>query len=139
MQQTNLDQMVLQINIQKIHVYPNPARDRVRIQGSLVLRTIEIYDVSGRLMISETMDGLNTDINLAQLNAGLYILKCVSIDGTIAGKSFVVTDSQASLINFSHKFSLASESRNFKKPSESSIFVFTTKHFKYGTLQAKQK
>jgi hypothetical protein len=35
--------------------------------------------------------------------------------------------------------SLASESRDFKKPSESRIFEFYQKLFKYGTLQAKQK
>ena len=33
---------------------------------------------------------------------------------------------------------LASESRNFTKPSESCIFEFDKKLFKYGTLQAKQ-
>jgi hypothetical protein len=35
--------------------------------------------------------------------------------------------------------SLASESRDFKKPLESRIFEFHLKLFKYGTLQAKQK
>jgi len=40
---------------------------------------------------------------------------------------------------FNSKISLASESRDFKKPSESRIFEFYQKLFKYGTLQAKQK
>ena len=35
--------------------------------------------------------------------------------------------------------SLASESLDFKKPSESRIFEFDKKLFKYGTLQAQQK
>jgi hypothetical protein len=35
--------------------------------------------------------------------------------------------------------SLASESRNFKTPSESYIFVSTKKLKYYGTLQAQQK
>jgi hypothetical protein len=35
--------------------------------------------------------------------------------------------------------SLASESRHFKKPSESYIFEFNKKLYKHGTLQAKQK
>ena len=35
--------------------------------------------------------------------------------------------------------SLASESLDFKKPSESRIFEFDKNLFKYGTLQAKQK
>jgi hypothetical protein len=35
--------------------------------------------------------------------------------------------------------SLASESRNLRKPSEFHIFEFYEKLFKYGTLQAQQK
>jgi hypothetical protein len=34
---------------------------------------------------------------------------------------------------------LASESQDIKKPSESRIFEFDKKLYKYGTLQAKQK
>ena len=40
---------------------------------------------------------------------------------------------------FYYKLSLASESRDIKKPSESRIFEFDKKLYKYGTLQAKQK
>ncbi len=36
-------------------------------------------------------------------------------------------------------YTLASESRDIKKPSESCIFEFDKKLHKYGTLQAKQK
>jgi len=43
------------------------------------------------------------------------------------------------ILVFVKLFSLASESRDFKKPSESRIFEFYQKLFKYGTLQAKQK
>jgi hypothetical protein len=55
------------------------------------------------------------------------------------GMNVQVRKSNLNDFQFLVKLALASESRYFKKPSESHIFVSTKKLLKHGTLQTQQK
>jgi N-acetylneuraminic acid mutarotase len=69
-----------------ISLYPNPARDVLTISSVKEILSVEIFDVSGKL----TLRAGNVKIlPVTILTAGLYQVKFVFRDGSIANKLFV--------------------------------------------------
>lgn len=61
----------------KIQIFPNPVSDFIRISGMTNGRTIEIYNVDGRLVKSEIFD---SKIDVSQLSSGVYVLRITTKD-----------------------------------------------------------
>lgn len=70
--------------------YPNPARDHVTVafyQNRLVNAEARVYDVSGRLVLTERFDGRSVRIDRGALEAGIYFYEILSEgEGAAAGK-----------------------------------------------------
>lgn len=64
-----------------IVVYPNPAKDRIFIEGLTGNQHIELYDISGREILSETFINMNSEILLNHLPYGVFFVKIKSTDG----------------------------------------------------------
>lgn len=65
-------------NINKISISPNPIRDFVKISGNQI-STIEIYDVTGKVVILENFIASNEiSLNIENLQNGIYIAKVKS-------------------------------------------------------------
>jgi hypothetical protein len=68
-------------------VYPNPATDNITIslkeEGNA---TISVTDVAGRIVLSKSADLVNgkSDLNIAALNAGVYVVNVVLDNGKTA-------------------------------------------------------
>ena len=60
---------------EKIDVYPNPVFDVLTIEGYPLSKEINIYDLSGQLLLSSNYGGFKVDINVESLKPGTYILK----------------------------------------------------------------
>lgn len=60
-----------------IQIFPNPVSDFIRISGMNDGRTIQIYNIDGRLVRSEMFD---SKIDVAQLSPGIYILTITTKD-----------------------------------------------------------
>ena len=60
-----------------INLYPNPAKDKIRIEGLEGRKEIRIYDAVGLLIKALDVDGEN-EIDINDLAAGFYFLR---IDG----------------------------------------------------------
>lgn len=64
------------ISIDNIKVYPNPVKDKVTIEKKDMINSIQIVDISGRVL--KNIDGIQQqifEIDLSALDAGTYILK----------------------------------------------------------------
>ncbi len=64
-------------------VYPNPATDVVNINAknsTLTIDAIQITDLNGRTV--KTVKGMTNQINISELNAGVYFLKVTTDQGT---------------------------------------------------------
>ena len=79
---------------QSLSVYPNPARDNLQINWSSKMSEqvmYKIYNTSG-VLVYEQSESLNNDfasnINIANLNKGAYVLKITTSKDSIA-KSFI--------------------------------------------------
>ena len=61
--------------------YPNPTRDILNIESQANIDEIEVYDLSGKMMLSKTPEESRPKINLSDLASGVYMIK-LSVDGS---------------------------------------------------------
>ncbi len=65
-----------------IALYPNPTRDDFTLDfDTEYTGTIRVYDVSGQLQLQKSVSHTVTDqVDISTLDAGMYILQCISSD-----------------------------------------------------------
>ncbi len=70
--------------VQQTQVFPNPTQDRLNIQlrEALPGAIVELFDLSGRSLLRQSMPDVSTSIDIRAQEAGTYIL-------TIRAKDFV--------------------------------------------------
>jgi hypothetical protein len=68
------------INEIQIKVYPNPSNGLVNIKldGSISVKSIQVYDVLGRSIRTEDMDSNEKSLNLSNLPQGVYLLSFIT-------------------------------------------------------------
>ena len=72
---------------QSIRFFPNPVSDRLTIQSvNAPLKTISIYDVSGKLLLKTDGEGLQQEIELSDFNSGIYMLRVKTDKETLTGR-----------------------------------------------------
>jgi hypothetical protein len=63
-------------------IYPNPARDLVRISSSAQLQSVRLFDVAGKLHQEIRINtGYSAVMDLAGMNKGIYILQINTLEG----------------------------------------------------------
>lgn len=58
-----------------INVYPNPTKGYFNIISEEIIQSIELYDIAGRLIKTELVNGFEVQQNVSSLSSGTYILK----------------------------------------------------------------
>lgn len=61
-----------------IHIFPNPARDIVNINSGTNIREISVYSMNGQLVYETSVDASTFNINLNNLNPGMYLIRITS-------------------------------------------------------------
>jgi len=69
-------------NSNKIEIYPNPATNYIIVEGNGI-KQIDIYDISGKRLMTQSNDGY---INIERLGKSIYLLKVETEDGITANK-----------------------------------------------------
>lgn len=77
---------VLSLAEQYTQIMPNPAYDRLTVISSFRVKSVELYDVSGRKVQSHTVDGLSAGFDISSLQSGNYIVRIVTAGGTVHKK-----------------------------------------------------
>lgn len=67
---------------QAIKIYPNPTSDVVNIKADSTIRSIQVYDVQGRILISKILSEENASVDLSSYSSGIYYLKINSDNGS---------------------------------------------------------
>ena len=74
----------------EVAVYPNPANNLIRIDVETRLiasvQRIDLYDITGKLMISST----ETEINVSDLESGMYFVNILTDKGVVTKKVTIV-------------------------------------------------
>lgn len=60
-----------------ITVYPNPLKDivNIAIKNNSTIKTIELYDVQGRLLQTQLVNNITSELNLSSRANGMYFIK----------------------------------------------------------------
>lgn len=70
-----------------VNIYPNPCYDKINLNSDFVFNQIKIYNTNGQII--KTIEGKVSEINIQDLNNGIYFLEC-SGDSKIATQKFIV-------------------------------------------------
>lgn len=65
-----------------ISVYPNPTNSVININASNTIKSIELYDVQGRLLQTKLENNVNSKIDITNKQNGIYFLKITSDKGS---------------------------------------------------------
>ena len=55
--------------------YPNPVKDYLSLRNNSEIDNVEIYNLAGAKLMSQTVNAVKADLNLKGLDTGIYILK----------------------------------------------------------------
>lgn len=64
-----------------ISIYPNPAKNNVNIHCNNTIKTIELYDVQGRVLQSQVIDSQSSTMDISSKSKGVYFIKVVTEKG----------------------------------------------------------
>jgi len=76
------------LSLNTIELYPNPSSGELHFSGNEVVLTIEIFDVNGKIVLTERLDSTET-INLGSLENGIYTVRLKS-DAAVSVKKVVL-------------------------------------------------
>lgn len=77
-----IDEVALQqVSLQ---LYPNPATDRLMLSADMAVESVQIFDMTGRLVMCAT----GMDLDVSSLPAGLYMLRAMGETG-VGSKKFI--------------------------------------------------
>lgn len=71
---------------ESVSVFPNPAQNQITLSGAETVASVEIFDLSGRMMMSVTNMRV---IDISNLEPGSYIMQYTGESGTIANIKFI--------------------------------------------------
>ena len=70
------DESISTIGIQpgfELQLFPNPTLDQIKINTSLIMDQVELFDINGRLLMSKNPLSNRSSIDLSSLPAGFYL------------------------------------------------------------------
>jgi len=76
----------------EINIYPKPTKDDLNIETTFVMKQIELYDINGRLILSDKINTQKYNVKLTgSIPAGIYLLNIIDQNGTKHIRKVVVT------------------------------------------------
>lgn len=69
-----------------ITVYPNPSKSVVNIKADSTIKSLQLYDIQGRLLQTNLIDQTTTTLDISSKVSGVYFLKVISEKGIKAEK-----------------------------------------------------
>jgi len=66
---------LLSHGISALRIYPNPAKDYIKVSGLQTGETLRIFDLSGRVLLVKEVTKETENIAIDNLSAGMYLLK----------------------------------------------------------------
>lgn len=68
-------------------IYPNPATSYITIAEDININTVEIYNLTGQLVLTQT--NIEKEINISSLSEGIYMLKIADINGNLSHSKLI--------------------------------------------------
>jgi hypothetical protein len=90
---TGNDAGISTVNKDMVTVYPNPVTNtlNVRLEKEVNDGSLTLFDMNGKMVLSQTLNGNYAQINMSQLNTGSYVLHLIE-NGTASSVMHVVKE-----------------------------------------------
>ncbi len=75
----------------QLNVYPNPAKDQVRIEAQSVIRMIELFAPDGRRVKQRQGNATSEELPLGDLAKGLYLVR-ITTDEEVVSRPLMISD-----------------------------------------------
>ncbi len=84
---TGIPEYIIEDNTVKI--YPNPANDILNIESSILIKELNISDITGKKVfsISDIDNTISIDVN--RLNTGMYFINLTDVNGNVSVSKFI--------------------------------------------------
>jgi hypothetical protein len=69
-----------------LQVYPNPAKDWIRIASDETIQTVEVIDLMGKMLFKKSFDAPDVEISISGCPKGHYLLRVVTRQGIVVRK-----------------------------------------------------
>lgn len=69
-----------------IKVYPNPAIDNVTVTSEIEMTNIEVRDLSGKLIFTQTLNNTHFTLDIEKLSKGVYLVETTTVNGKAANR-----------------------------------------------------
>jgi len=69
-----------------VSLHPNPSQGILNVTAKSEIETIELYDIQGRLLQSSVINAADAILDITERQAGMYLLKVKSTNGTVTKK-----------------------------------------------------
>jgi len=60
---------------------PNPTTDNITVNANTIIKSIQLYDIQGRVLVSKTINTDQTTLDVSNYSNGVYFLKVISEAG----------------------------------------------------------
>jgi len=68
------------------HIFPNPATDLVNVNSTYEIKTIQVLNNVGQVVIDEEVNAMNYKINVSAFERGIYYFKLETDEGQVIRK-----------------------------------------------------
>lgn len=73
-----------------LNMFPNPVRNTLYVENTVQINEVRIYDLTGRLIMSQVVNNNTASVNVSEFNRGVYIMQVVSENGVASQKFNVI-------------------------------------------------
>jgi hypothetical protein len=70
-----------EFGINEIKVFPNPTNSTININGNSSIKTIELYDIQGRVLVTKEVNANQTNLDISGYTNGVYFVKITTDNG----------------------------------------------------------
>ena len=70
----------------QFNIYPNPAKERLRLQTELPLKHVDIFSLTGSKVLSQSY---TEEVEIGMLSKGVYMLQATSNDGKVTTQKLI--------------------------------------------------
>jgi len=74
---------------QGINLFPNPVRNKLYVENSAQIKEVRIFDLTGRLVMSQVVNNNTATVSVSEFKTGVYIMQVMTVNG-VASKKFIV-------------------------------------------------
>lgn len=79
----------MEMDINSLQVYPNPAQNQLTLTNDEVITQVNIYSITGQLMLQETLNSTDCNLDISTLNNGIYIVRVTNENNEIESHSVI--------------------------------------------------